>query len=121
MSTRVLIAAVLAVVLVGGCDEGSKKQEEASVCRGLNKADCSAKTECSWNADKGKCKKEAERMAPEQSAPPAASEQAPPEQGLPSEQPEQSAPEKSTPPAQSEPAPSEESEPPSDSPEDTPQ
>ena len=94
MTMRVLVVAASAVLLLGGCDEGSKK------CKGLSEADCTAKSECSWNAEKGKCKvKKEERIAPEQSAPPAASEQTPP--------PEQSAPPASeqTPPAQSEPAP----------------
>jgi hypothetical protein len=75
MSIRVFIAAASAILLFGGCDEGS----QASVCKGLSEADCSAKTQCSWNAEKAKCKKTAERMVPEQSEPDA-SEAAPPEQ-----------------------------------------
>ena len=97
MFKRVVIAAV-SVLLLSACDEGSKNQE-AKICKGLIEADCKAKTECSWNADKGKCKVAKEdRMEPEQSAPPAQSEHAPPEQ--------------SAPPAASEPTPHEESAPP---------
>ena len=97
MLTRVAVVTV-SVLLLSACDEGSKNQE-AKICKGLSEADCTAKTECSWNADKGKCKVAKEdRMEPEQSAPPAQSEPAPPEQ--------------SAPPAASEPTPSEQSAPP---------
>jgi hypothetical protein len=115
MNMRILALAASAVVLLSGCNEDSKKQEEASICKGLNEADCTAKTECSWNADKSKCKaRKEDRMAPEQSAPPAASEQMPPEQSVPpaSEQPPS---DQSAPPAQSAPEPS-----PSESPEGQP-
>ena len=112
MNMRILVLAASAVVLLSGCNEDSKKQ---SICKGLNEADCTAKTECSWNADKGKCKaKKEDRMAPEQSAPPAASEQMPPEQSAPPAS-EQAPPEQSAPPAQSEPEPA-----PSESPEGQP-
>ena len=105
MNMRILVLASSAVVLLSGCNEDSKKQEEASICKGLNEVDCTAKTECSWNADKGKCKvKKEDRMAPGQSAPPAASEQMPPEQSAPPAS-EQAPPEQSAPPAQSEPEP----------------
>lgn len=107
MNMRFLVLAASAVVLLSGCNEDSKKQEEASICKGLNEADCTAKTECSWNADKGKCKtKKQDRMAPEQSAPPAASEQMPPEQSAPPAS-EQVPSDQSAPPARSEPEPSE--------------
>ncbi len=109
MNMRILVLVASAVVLLSGCNEDSKKQEEASICKGLNEADCTAKTECSWNADKGKCKtKKEDRMAPEQSVPPAASGQMPPEQSAPPAS-EQSPSDQSASPAQSapEPAPSE--------------
>lgn len=103
MRTRIVVAAISAVVLLSGCDEGSKKQDEASACKGLNEADCTAKTECSWNADKDKCKvKKEDRMEPDQSAPPAQSEQAPPEQSAPPAASEPTPPEQSAPPAPAE-------------------
>ena len=96
MFKRVVIAAV-SVLLLSSCDEGSKNQE-AKNCKGLGEAACTAKTECSWNADKGKCKVAKEdRMEPEQSAPPAKSEQAPTEQSAPPAASEPALPEQSAP------------------------
>jgi hypothetical protein len=101
MFKRVVITAV-SVLLLSACDEGSKNQE-AKICKGLSEADCTAKTECSWNADKGRCKVAKEdRMEPEQSAPPAQSEQAPPEQSAPPAASEPTPPEQSAPPAPAE-------------------
>ena len=98
MLTRVVVAAV-SVLLLSACDEGSKNQE-AKICKGLSEADCTAKTECSWNSDKGRCKvAKDDRMEPEQSAPPAQSEQAPPEQSAPPAASEPPLPEQSAPPA----------------------
>ena len=76
MFTRV-VAAAFSVLLFSACEEASK-----NICKGLSEADCTAKTECEWNAEKDKCKWKKERP-PESSAPPASSEQAPPEQSAP--------------------------------------
>ena len=110
MTMRVLLVAASAVLLLSGCDEGSKKQEEAS-CKGLTEAACTAKGECSWNADKRKCKtKKQDRMTPDQGTPPAASgETTPPEQSAPPAA--EQAPQSGSP-AQSEPAPESPQEPP---------
>jgi uncharacterized lipoprotein NlpE involved in copper resistance len=82
MSNRILVvAAAASVLLLVGCDEGSEKHKQASMCKGLSEADCTANDECSWVADKGKCwVKKADKMEPDQSAPP---ESAPPEESAP--------------------------------------
>jgi uncharacterized lipoprotein NlpE involved in copper resistance len=98
MSNRILVvAAAASVLLLVGCDEGSEKHKQASMCKGLNEADCTANAECSWVAEKGKCwVKKADQMAPDQSAP--ADESAPPAAETPAEP--QSAPPASETPAE---------------------
>ena len=54
MFTR-LAAAALSVLLLGACEEASQPPEQASACVGLSQADCTANTECSWNADRNEC------------------------------------------------------------------
>jgi hypothetical protein len=80
MLTRLLVAACC-VVLLSGCDEGSKDEsKQASICKGLNQADCTANAECRWNAEKEKCKPKKQNDAqPQQSTPPSAEPATPPE------------------------------------------
>jgi hypothetical protein len=54
MFTR-FAAVAFSVLLLGACEEASTPSEQASACSGLNQADCTAKNECAWNADKGEC------------------------------------------------------------------
>jgi hypothetical protein len=61
MLTRLLVSACC-VVLLSACDEGLKEQKE--ICKRLSEADCLAKTECVWNAEKLKCKPKPQNDAP---------------------------------------------------------
>ena len=55
MFTR-FAAAALTGLLLTGCEEAdSRKPEQALVCKGLSEVDCTARTECSWNAPKAEC------------------------------------------------------------------
>jgi hypothetical protein len=51
----VSLASSLATFLLIACEEASKPPQQASACSGLNQADCTAKTECVWTADKNAC------------------------------------------------------------------
>jgi len=72
MLIRVGALAFVALLMVG-CDN-DKSEQEASICKGLSQSDCQAKSECVWNAEKGKCKENKAADVPEASTPPAASE-----------------------------------------------
>jgi hypothetical protein len=84
MFTR-FAAAAFSILLLTACEEDASK----NICKGLSETDCTAKSECYWNAEKAKCKPKgppetgSEQAPPEQKTPPAASEQTPPEQSAP--------------------------------------
>lgn len=62
MFTR-LLAATFCLVVIGGTYASAQdetKQKKPSICKGLNQTDCSAKTECRWNAKKAACKENKE-------------------------------------------------------------
>jgi hypothetical protein len=80
MLTR-LLGVTCCVVLLSGCDESPKDQSKlASICKGLNQADCIANSECGWNAEKEKCRqKKQDGAQPQQSPTPSAEPATPPE------------------------------------------
>ena len=62
-------AAFLALVLLTACDN-SKQETANNACKGFGQTKCTAKTECLWNEDKGKCKlKKLARVPNESTAP----------------------------------------------------
>src|SRR5262245_4457927 len=98
MFTR-FAAAVCSILLLTACEEEASK----NICKGRSETDCTAKSECNWNAEKAKCRMKKERP-PETSEPSAGSEQAPPEQKTPPAASEQAPPEQSAPPTPSGPS-----------------
>ena len=75
MFTRFAVLAC-SILLLSACEEAPKESSRQSVCKGLGREDCTAKTECNWNAKKVKCKDKEESeqaVPPEQSAQPAPS------------------------------------------------
>jgi hypothetical protein len=80
------IAAIVAVFLLAGCDDDQSKKP-AATCKGLNEADCQAKSACEWKAEDSKCSvkerdedKAAESGSSPVAEPPSAPEIAPPQQ-----------------------------------------
>jgi hypothetical protein len=61
-------AIAVAALLLLGCDD-DKSDKEASMCKGLNEADCRTKSECVWNAEKSKCKPKKDDEKPETTNP----------------------------------------------------
>ena len=49
-------AAFLALVLLTACDSKQESANEQHPCKDFSQTKCTAKTECLWNEDKGKCK-----------------------------------------------------------------
>ena len=64
-------AACLALMLLTACDNSNQHSaNEQPTCKGFGQTKCIAKTECSWNEDKGKCKpKKPERVPVESTRP----------------------------------------------------
>ena len=56
MFTRIVVVASLAMVLAA-CDDNPKKSEEKekSPCAGLSETECTAKSECVWDAPDSEC------------------------------------------------------------------
>ena len=62
----------LAGLLLVACDDNGKDQtkQAANICKGLSQTDCTAKTECRWDAEDDKCRrKRVDDKAPEATSP----------------------------------------------------
>jgi len=78
MFTRIVVVA-FSLMALAGCDDTPKdtSKQEASVCKGLDEAQCTANNECSWNAEKAKCKEKASDDKSSQESPPKAEDPTP--------------------------------------------
>jgi hypothetical protein len=64
-------------LLLVACDDDQAKK---SICKNLSQAECIAKSECQWNAEKGKCRrKKTDERPPSEPEPAPAPESAPPQ------------------------------------------
>lgn len=79
MPIRIVLACLAGLVLVA-CDDNGKDQSkhaDSAICKGLSEAECTARDECRWDAEKDKCRRDkVDDQAPE-TTPPEMTDQSP--------------------------------------------